>query len=307
MRKPDRVEANLDRLHELRKSGEPQALATFLDDGVNLVVAKAAAIAGELGAAELAPKLHSTFKRLMQNPAALDKGCTALTAIARALYSIEYSDSTVFRAGIRHVQMEASWGPPVDAAVELRGVCALGLTQTRYDGTLFELVRLLADREWKARLAAARALGCMNDPGAALVLQFKASIGDAETDVTGECLAGVLAHDPNRYRPFVTEFLQGEDEALAESAIFALGAVRNEAATDVLIERWGKPASRELRQALVTALATNRSERAVEFLLSRIADENERWAAAIAAALEKSRANERVLERVRTALEARRV
>jgi len=91
-----------------------------------------------------------------------------------------------------------------------------------------------------------------------------------------------------------------------ESAIFALGAVRHEAATDVLIERWNKPARHELRQALVTALATNRSERALEFLLSRIAEEEDLWASAIAAALEKCRASERVLECVRAALEARR-
>lgn len=303
MRKPDRVEMNLDRLHELRASGDTGALARFLDDRANVVIAKAADIAGDLRAAELVPKLASTFERLMRNPASLDKGCAALTAIARALYTMESNESTAFRAGIRHVQMEPSWGPPVDAAVELRGICALGLTQTHYDGTLFELVRLLGDREWKARVAAARALACMNDPGASLVLQYKASIGDEEPDVTAESLAGVIAQDPSRYRTFVIEFLDGATEDVAESAILALGAVRSDAATGILVERWKRSTSRTLRQALLTALAGNRSDQAVEFLLNRIADEDDEcWAESIVAALERCRANERVLERAREAL-----
>jgi HEAT repeat protein len=305
MRKTDRVEAQFESLADLRNSRDVPQLAPFLDSRVNLVVAKAADIAGEWRAGDLTPNLESAFERLMRNPAVLDKGCAALTSIARALYALDYSGSAVFLAGIRHVQMEPGWGRAVDAAVELRGVCALGLTQTRYDGILFELVRLLADREWKARLYAARALAAMNASGAALVLQFKTSIGDEEPEVTGECAAGLVAHDPARYVSFITEYLEGADEPVAESVILALAGVRSDRAADLLIGRWKKPATRAMRQALLTSLATHRSERAVDFLVNQIAEEDESWAGAIVATLEKYRAGEQVLERARLASEAR--
>ena len=45
------------------------------------------------------------------------------------------------------MQKEGSFGPPVDVAAELRGVCALGLVKIGYGDVLVELTDLLADVE----------------------------------------------------------------------------------------------------------------------------------------------------------------
>src|ERR1051325_3831837 len=55
-------------------------------------------------------------RRWMQQPAKLDKACAATTQIVNALYELDYVEPEVFLQGIHHVQMEGSFGPPVDAA-----------------------------------------------------------------------------------------------------------------------------------------------------------------------------------------------
>src|SRR5215831_16606165 len=100
MRKPDRIEAKLDQLSRLRATGNSSEIAPFLSDRVNVVSAKAATIAGELRLVELIPNLVKAFDRIMADPAVLDKGCAALTAIVEALYDMEHADADVYRRGI---------------------------------------------------------------------------------------------------------------------------------------------------------------------------------------------------------------
>jgi hypothetical protein len=304
MRKPDRVEAKLDQLHDLRASGDPRAIAPFLSDKSNLIAAKAARIAGDLRLMELESDLVHAFERLMRDPAVLDKGCSATTAIVEALYAMEHSGHAVFLAGIRHMQLEPSFGPPVDAAVTLRGMSALGLTQTRYDGIMYELVRLLTDSEWKARLMAARALGCMNDPAAAPLLQYKAMSGDEEWEVTAECFAALLAIDSGRYLPFVDSYTEDVDERAADAAMTGLAASRGEAPARTLAAHWSTIPHRR-RTALINALAMSRAEPALDCLLSALPETNEPIAREIARAVEQYHSGDAVRERLSAALRKR--
>ena len=106
-------------------------LKAFLKNRSNLVVAKAAKIASQMRATELVPELMGAFHRLMQNPSKLDKGCAATTEIAGALYALDYAEPELYMLGIHNVQMEGSFGPPVDAAAKLRAISALALARTR--------------------------------------------------------------------------------------------------------------------------------------------------------------------------------
>jgi hypothetical protein len=271
--KLDPIKRQLDQLAALRASAAASDLQPFLHDKCNLVVAKAASIAGERRIEELAPGLAAAFERLLNAPARLDPRCAASTAIVKALFDMEYPEPQVYLAGIRHVQLEPSFGKPVDAAVELRAASALGLALTRHDGVLFELVRLLADPECKARFAAARALACTGRLDVIPLLQYKASIGDDEPEVTGECLAGLLTLAPQRYVPFAESFFDHPDPAVAEAALLACGMSRHELVFQTLARRWPSlPAP--LREPALSAFAMMRSGAARDFLNRLLDDPN---------------------------------
>src|SRR4051812_29643829 len=65
-------------------------------DRSNLVVAAAAAIAGENALVELAKDLEAAFDRFLVDPLKHDKLCRAKTAIVRALDRMEHRDTEVF-------------------------------------------------------------------------------------------------------------------------------------------------------------------------------------------------------------------
>ena len=145
-----------------------------LDRKVNLLAAKAAALAGEFGRVDLAPQLAAAFSRFIADAARSDKGCRALKAIAKALFDLGAPPEAgeVFLAGIRHVQKEGGFGPPEDVAAELRGICALGLVKIGYPDVLVELADLLTDAEPEARAGAAGRWGSRGrTPGAAAAVQ----------------------------------------------------------------------------------------------------------------------------------------
>ena len=93
----------------------------------------------------------------------------------------------------------------------------MGLAQTHHPDAPYEIVKLLADPEPGARAGAARAIGTLPGEAAALLLRFKALIGDRESDVLAECFASLLIVDPERSLGFVADFADG-DEELAEAA-----------------------------------------------------------------------------------------
>jgi hypothetical protein len=306
MKKRDPVVEALNDLAELRRGGEASTrrIAEFLAHRSNLVVAKAAKAAGELRIEELVPKLAAAFERLLADPAKLDKGCAAVTAIVEALYALDYDQSDVYLRGARHIQMEASFGPPVDAAAQLRGDCALGLVRTRHPDALFEVVRLLADKEPQARIGAARALGQTGETGE-LVLLLKTLSGDRELDVLAECFLGMLASRTERSLTLVASYLDGADPATVEAAALALGASRLPQAVAALREKWARTARAPLRKVLLAALADAREDSALEFLLGLVAEAEARIATEAIAALRAYRNDQRVRTRLEEILERR--
>ncbi len=308
MRRRDRTEEALDALAELRRkrdsAGVPRELQSFLANRSNLVIAKAAKIAGELRAFELIPDLVAAFERLISDPAKLDKGCAAITAIVEALYALDYDSADVYLKGARHVQMEKSFGPPVDAAARLRGHCALGLVRTSHPDALFEVVRLLADKEPSARIGAARALGLAGETGE-LVLLLKTLVGEVEMDVLAECFSGMLAAGGERSVAFTASYLDDDDPAIAESAALALAGSGLPDAVAALIEKWRRTARPAVRKTLLLALATARQDAALEFLISLVVGADEPIALEVLAALRSYRNDERTRARLAGAVAER--
>lgn len=276
----------------------------FLKNRSNLVVAKAAKVACQARATDLVPDLVAAFHRLMQNPAKLDKGCAATTEIVNALYELDYVEPEIYLQGIHHVQMEGSFGPPVDAAAKLRAISALALARTAHPAALDEVVSLLVDEWPDARVGAVRALAVNGGPAGALLLKLKLLTGDSEPDVLAECFSGLLTAAPERSLRLVEGFVDSEDIAVAEAALLALGASRLAAAFDLLKARWETAAS-ALRKTVLLAIAMVRSDCAIEFLLALLAKCSVATAKDVLAALALFRDNEKVRSRVESVVVSR--
>jgi HEAT repeat protein len=211
----------------------------------------------------------------------------------------------VFLAGIRHVQMEGSFGPPIDTAAGLRAASAVGLVHMNHPDAMLEIVNLLVDREADARVGAVRALAWSGRPESVPLLRLKALQVDPSVDVMGECFTALLAIAPGSSVDFVARYLDSSDAAIAEAAALALGESHLAAAVEALISKWGVHPADVLRSALVAALALVRSDTAFDFLFSRIETANEKIAVEIISALALYRHDDRIRNRVDALVESR--
>jgi len=306
MPKNDPIRSALDRLGELRRA-QPSArvieeVRGFLSSRFNLVVAKAAKVVVELRLSALLPEVLAAFDKLMGDAPRLDKRCAAVTELASGLYELDYDEPSPYLKGIKHVQMEASYGSPVDEAAKLRAVCAQGLLRTRYPDRFAEVVQLLVDREPAARAGAVRALASNGGEAGALLLRLKVLTGDQEAKVLVECFAGLLAAAPDKSVPFVASYVDSADEGVAEAAMLALGESRFCAAFEALKDKWNRTITGQTRRILLSAMAASRLDEAVAFLTSLVEDGSRQIATFTIEALAIYRSNDRVKQAIQGAL-----
>jgi len=303
------TEDALAAIHAVRQSPEKydleRDLAPFLRHKSNHAIAAAAAAAEQLEAGALAPELVQAFEKLMRDPAKLDPGCKATTAIVQALIQLEDPSAKVYFAGVRHVQLEGSYGPKVDAAAPLRGLCARGLARMGHPDALLECVTLLADREVSARAGAIRAIADSGRPDGVLLLRLKALHGDKEIEIAGECFGALLSLDPAGSVAFVAKFLNSSIDGIGEQAALALGESHLPSAFEALREAWERGGVAEQRRTLLVAIAMLRIDEALEFLLGRLADESGPVAADALAGLAFYARDEAVLTRVEGIIQQR--
>jgi HEAT repeat protein len=309
MTKRRRLEERLAELNALRAdptSGPAMArLRQALASKTHHLAAKAARMAGEFEIGQLGDDLVSAFERFMVNPSKSDEGCVAKTAIAEALYRIGYDQESLFLRGIRHIQLEPAYGGKEDTAARLRVTCALGLVRTNTPEVMIELAHLLADAELDARIGAVRAIAYAQQDAGVPLLRFKALIGDEDTRVMYECFGALLQLAPESSLPFVAGFLDDDDVAVCEAAAIALGESRLDKAFDVLKIGWEKTLHPALRRTGLLAIAMLRHERAIDFLLSVVADASPASASDAIVALEMYRRDEQLWQRVQQLVEAR--
>jgi len=288
-------------IHDLKRD-----LAPFLLHKSNHVAAAAADTVGRLEAVALAQNLVDAFLEWMKNPSERDPGCKALTAIAKTLAAMDHPAAQAYLAGIHHVQMEASFGPRVDTAAALRGVCAQGLARMSHPDALLECVTLLADREVAARSGAVRAFSETGQSAGILLLRFKALTGDKDEEVMAECFAGLLRLAQAESLEFVAGFLNASQE-IAERAALGLGESRLAAAFPWLREAWAGTSQSTLRKTLLLAIAMLRQDEAVEFLLNRLAEDSEKSAADALTALALYSRDETARDRIQDILTKRKI
>jgi HEAT repeat protein len=298
MARPRSTDVKLERLKSLRDEAPSpamvQELRQLLCDASNHVVANAATLTGRFRFAELASDLAAAFERLMVDPLESDKTCSGKTAIVDALNELEFQEPEVFLTGIRHVQEEPVWGGVRDTAAGLRAGCALAVVRIGHPRACALLVDLMADADRTVRIAAAQALTASGSSAALLLIRLKARLGDEDPEVIGECLAGLLRHEPQESAPFVAEFLESDDAAVAESALLALGNSRRAEAFDVLQAFWEKRPPGDLRETTLIAMALLRFTAATDFLLALLADAPESTARHALSALATLKYDERV-------------
>jgi HEAT repeat protein len=303
-----RTEDYLDALSRLRQNpSTPTAQAELrhcLTNKSSVVVAKAAKIAAEFELHGLEPQLVAAFQRFMKNPAVTDKGCGAKAEIVRALEALGSPEADVFLTGIRHVQMEGSFGPPVDTAPPLRAASAMALVHMNQPDVILELVTLLVDREDDARVGAVRALAYSGHPAAVPLLRLRVLTEDTSADVMAECFSTLLALAPETSLDFVATYLGSNDDGIAEAAAIALGQSHEPRAIAALQSRWSS-ADPSLRSALLLGLAVAREDSAFAFLFSVIETAIEKIAAEAVTALAMYSHDDRIRSRVESLVRQR--
>jgi HEAT repeat protein len=269
-----------------------------IGDRSNLVVAAAAAIAGDYTLVELARDLEAAFDRFLVNPLKDDKLCRAKIAVVQALDRMEHLGPEVFLKAARHVQFEPVWGGTEDAAPPLRAAALVALARAEGSCSLPILVDAMADPAKDVRIAAALALAAVGTEGAGLVLRLKVRVGDKDPDVLSECLGGLLAVDPKENLSLVSEFLDPSNPSTCEAAAMALGKSRLPEALDPLKECWQRSHSAELRQHILLAIAILRRPAANDYLMDLVASEPEPEASTALSALRIFKEDPRLRERI---------
>lgn len=114
------IERELQELYLVRQVGLPERVATLrkaLRDRINVIVARAALLAGECGSSELIPDLTVAFERLFRDPVKTDAQCWGKNAIAKALKDLGHAEGATFLRGVAYVQMEPVWGGSSDTGL----------------------------------------------------------------------------------------------------------------------------------------------------------------------------------------------
>lgn len=275
-----RIEERLEALREACECQPGEAalpvLRQALADRHYRIVAKAADVTAERLLYALEGALADAYRCFLDDPIRRDPQCIAKSAIVRALVALDYQDSELYLEGLAYRQMEPVYGGRQDSAVDLRCSCAMGLVGTAYSRAVVALAELLADPDARARIGAVRGLACLPASQVEAVLRLKALVGDEESEVVGECFAALLQVEPELSVAFVARFLEAANPVVQELAALALGSSQARESFEALRQVWEMPMlSLEWRQVLLRAVALCRSEAAVEWLLSIVAEAND--------------------------------
>jgi HEAT repeat protein len=294
-----------DKLAAIRKlRGQPLGpeqkaeLKKCIGDRSNLVVAAAAAIAGENTLVEMSRDLEAAFERFLVNPLKDDKLCRAKIAVIQALDKMEHQDPGVFQKASKHIQFEPVYGGSEDTAPPLRAAAIIALARIEGSSALSLLVDAMTDPAKDVRIAAAMAMGAVGSEAAGLLLRLKARMGDRDPEVLSECLSGLLTVNPREHLPVVSEFLEPGNAARCEAAAFALGKSRLPDALEPLEACWQRSRFSEVGKPVLLAISMLRLPVAIDYLLELVASDSEQDALLALSALKIHHYDPRLCERL---------
>jgi hypothetical protein len=273
----------------------------------NFIVAKAARLAEDNSLADLVPGLLEAYDRFFTNPEKSDPQCWAKNALSRALARLDCRDKDVFLRGLRHHQMEPTWGGRSDSAGTLRANCAHALVACNgldNQELLVVLLDTLVDEDKSVRVETVRALSQLGEI-AVPVLRLKAMIHSQppeEPEVLGQCFSALLAIERDAAIPFVACFLEAGDDPAGEAA-FALAETRSPAALSALLNRQKDFADEWFSGVLLSAIALTRLPEANNFLIGLI-EREEREAPRAIEALSRVATSDEARSRLEQAVES---
>lgn len=279
----DKELAEIVALSERLKGGSPpnaeqsEYLRKSLAHRNNFIVSKAAKLAAQAELAALLPDVLTAFDRFFIDPAKTDPKCWAKEALGKALVKLGHRSKDAYLRGMRHHQMEASWGPPVDTAGALRGTCTHALVDCPgiSDADLLTtLLEPLTDIDKTVRMEAARAIGNVGGVSAALLLRLRAMLGptpgnDGEAEAMGAVYSSLLSLEGAAAVALVAKALEDGDDTAAEAA-FALADARSPEALAALLARHRAGADAWFTSVLLSAVALSRLPEAMDYLIAVI-------------------------------------
>jgi len=244
----------------------------------NFLVAKAARLVAEAELFDLLPEVLAAYDRFFEDAAKSDPQCWAKDALVKALVKLEHRQKDAYLRGLRHHQMEGAWGGASDTAGALRCTCTHALVDCPGipDADLLTiLLEPLVDADKTVRMEAARAIGQVGGPSAALLLRLRALLGpvssdDAEPEVLGAVYSALLGVEGERAIPLVAAAMKEGDD-LAAQAAFALAELRTPEALAALLTRFQAGVDAWFGSALLSAVALTRLPEAHDFLIAMVA------------------------------------
>jgi hypothetical protein len=268
--------AALSALRDLPPAIAAPEVAKALTNRNNLIVSKSATLALHHHLTGLVPNLTAAFTRFLENSAESDPQCWAKNALAKTLAAFEYQEHEFFLVGMRHIQLEGSWGGSSDTAGTLRGTCALALVQCRELNShrlLVHLVPLLADKELPVRVNVVRAIEQVGTDSAVLLLRLMAELGSEAPEVLGACYSGVLAIEGPSALDWVAPFLGREDDSAAEAAL-AIAQTHTPETFRLLQTTFGAARDPWFRTTVLSAIALTRQQEATDWLIGLMANDD---------------------------------
>jgi hypothetical protein len=255
----------------------------------NFLVSKAARMVADAELFALLPDALAAYDRFFLDAAKSDPQCWAKNALVKTLVKLEHRQKDAYLRGLRHHQMEGSYGGLSDTAGVLRGACthALvdcpGLSDADLLGLLLEP---LTDADKTVRMEAARAIGQVGGVSAALLLRLRALLAKDEPEVLGAVYSALLAVEGTRAIAVVAAALKDGDD-LAGEAAFALADLRAPEALAALQARLRAGPNTHsdgwFGGVLLSAIALTRLPEAMDFLVALIAQDAREAPAAIEA------------------------
>jgi hypothetical protein len=282
----DKELAEIEALHEALKSAltlnaaQIDQIRRALAHRNNFLVAKAARMVAEAELFDLLPDVLAAYDSFFVNAEKSDPQCWAKNALVKTLVKLEHRQKDAYLRGLRHHQMEGAWGGASDTAGALRAACAHALVDCpgiSNADLLTLLLEPLTDTDKSVRIEAARAIGQVGGPSAALILRLRALLAPAagdkdEPEVPGAVYSALLAVEGPRAIALVSAALQEGDDLAAEAA-FALADLRAPEALAALTARLRAGADAWFSGILISAIALTRLPEAFDFLLAIIARE----------------------------------
>jgi hypothetical protein len=270
----------------------------------NFLVSKAAKLVAECELFALLPDVLAAYDRFFLDAAKSDPQCWAKNALVKTLVKLEHRQKDAYLRGLRHHQMEGSYGGLSDTAGALRGACthALvdcpGLSDADLLGFLLEP---LTDADKTVRMEAARAIGQVGGVSAALLLRLRALLAKDEPEVLGAVYSALLAVEGASAIALVAAALKEGDDLAAEAA-FALAEMRAPEALAALTARLRAGVDGWFGGVLLSSIALTRLPEAIDFLLALIAQDAREAPVAIEA-IGRTAPNAEVRARVEKAVE----